>query len=283
MNDIIVKYRTWYRGQVPRPIKLQIPGWAGQDKDHDNGAIPQPWHCPPFVEGSTYGHELVYPFKNECAVKNINGELIFEGDFSSEDWNLNENGKTIDGDESKMKSAPMVSFAPSHYGMSSSLDIEPPEGFVLRTEPHPRFYTDTTGTAPCMLAGHLQRWWSRIFFVVFKAPREGEFHIFRPGEPYGQVLFLPQKNNVKFVEFTQEESFQREGRERRIGEYSHKIATHVWRDHKHLTFDNKYKVLASAYSKGGYESVDNTILNKASVESKKIKTKLPKKLFVKKR
>lgn len=283
MNDILVKYRTWYRGQAPSPIKLEIPGWAGHDKDHNNGAIPQPWHCPPFVEGSTYGHELIYPFKSECIVKTINGQIVFEGDFSNEDWNLNENGKTIEGDQAKMSSAPMMSFAPSHYGMSSSLDMEPPEGYVLRTEPHPRFYTDTTGTVPCMLAGHIQRWWSRIFFVVFKAPREGEMHIFKPGDPYGQVLFLPQKNNVRFQPFSPEEVAERESRERRIGEYGHKIATHVWKDHKYCTFDNKYKVLNSAYIKGGYDCVDETIMSKASRQSVKIKTKLPKRFFVKKK
>jgi hypothetical protein len=280
MEEIQVKYRTWYRGSAPRPIKLQIPGWAGINRDHENGATPQAWHCPPFVDGSTYGHELLYPFKNECRVKRINGELIFEGDFSSEDWLIDENGKSIDGIKNSKQTAPMMSFAPGHYGMSSSLDMEPPEGYVIRTEPHPRFFVDETGTVPCMLAGHIQRWWSRIFFVVFKAPREGEEHIFRPGEPYGQVLFVPQKNNVNFIPFTPDEINKRENRERRIGEHGHKIATHVWNDHKHLTFDNKYKVLASAYSRGGYSEVDGCIMQKINCKKNKtIKTKIPNRLI----
>jgi hypothetical protein len=279
MNEIVVKYRTWYRGSEPSPIKLSIPGWAGSDRNHSDGASAQPWHCPPFVEGSTYGHELIYPFKNECRVRRVNGEVLFEGDFSSEDWSLDENNQPLSGDKPRKKDPPLVSFAKGHYGMSSSLDMERPEGYVIRTEPHPRFYTDDTGTVPCMLAGHIQRWWSRIFFVVFKSPREGETHVFRPGEPYGQVLFVPQKSLVKFQKFTHEETMERDNRERRISNYGHNIATHVWRDEKGLQFDNKYKVLSSSYSKGGYEEVDGTIRGKSGGPPPEIKTRIPKRLF----
>lgn len=279
MNEILVKYRTWHFGSPPRPIKLQIPGWSGHDRLRENGAIPQPWHCPPFVEGNTYGHELIYPFKNECKVKRIKNEIVFEGDFSSEPWMINSQGKTITGNEPTMKTPPMMTFAPTHYGMSSAIDLEPPEGYVLRTEPHPRFYTDDTGTVPCLICGHIQRWWSRIFFVVFKAPREGEVHIFRPGEPYGQVLFVPQKNNVSFQEFTDEEKAKRELRDSEIGANASKIATSSWKDHKGFTFDNKYKTLSSAYQQGGYEKVDETIRSKKQNAQKPIKTKIPKRLF----
>lgn len=279
MEKIRVKYRTWHSGVSPRPIKLQIPGWSGKDRSRDNGTEPQPWHCPPFVEGSTYGHELIYPYKSECRVKRVNGEIVFEGDFSGEAWLLNEDGNHQTGDELKKSTPPMMSFAQGHYGMSSALDMEPPDGYVLRTEPHPRFFTDDTGTAPCLLPGHIQRWWSRIFFVVFKAPREGEVHIFREGEPYGQVLFVPQKNNVEFVPFTDDERLERENRDRRISTHGRKIANHVWYDHKQLSFDDKYRVLAGSYSKDGYKGVDETINNKASSPPPVIKTKIPRRLF----
>ena len=279
MKEILVKYRTWHLGTAPRPTRLQMPGWAGQNRDHGNGATPQPWHCPPFVDASTYGHELVYPFKSESTVRRINGDLIFDGDFSDEQWSINEAGMSVSGEEPKKRTPPMMSFAPGHYGMSSALDIEPPEGYVLRTEPHPRFFTDETGTVPCLLSGHIQRWWSRIFFVVFKAPREGEVHIFRPGEPYGQVLFLPQKNNVQFIPFSEEEAKERETRDRRIGEHGQRIAKHVWVDNKSQTFDDKYKVLSGVYARGGYESVDEHISKSMSWKKTEIKTKIPKRLF----
>ena len=280
MEDILVRYRTWHTAQVPRPIKLQIPGWSGKDRTHGDGSIPQPWHCPPFVDGSTYGHELVYPYKSECVVKRVGGELIFEGDFSDEPWFIAEGGETISGEQDKKRTPPMMSFAPGHYGMSSGLDMEPPEGYVIRTEPHPRFYTDDTGTVPCLLAGHIQRWWSRIFFVVFKAPRDGEAQIFRQGEPYGQVLFVPQKNPVCFERFSAEEAREREFREKRIGDHGRKIANHSWHDNRMQTFDDKYKVLSSAYAKGGYEGVDCTIEEKIKRPGPAIKTKIPKKLLM---
>lgn len=279
MECIIVKYRKWHRGVPPCPIKLQIPGWAGADRSHENGAIPQPWHCPPFVEGSTYGHELIYPYKSECRVKRINGEVIFEGDFSNEDWLIGEDGKNIVGDQPRRKTPPMMLFASGHFGMSSSLDLEPPEGYVIRTEPHPRFYTDESGTAPCLIAGHIQRWWSRIFFVVFKAPKEGEVIIFREGEPYGQVLFVPQKNNVQIQEFTEEEKQLRQLRDLKISDYSKKIANHSWIDNKGFNFDDKYKVLSGAYSKGGYSSIDKLIETKINSKPKDLKTKIRNRYF----
>jgi hypothetical protein len=279
MEDIVVKYRNWHNSQPPRPTKLQIPGWAGKDRRHGNGSEPQPWHCPPFVDASTYAHELVYPYKSECRVKRISGEVVFEMDFSNEDWMLAENRQTISGNQPKKKTPPMMSFAPGHYGMSSGLDLEPPEGYVIRTEPHPRFYTDDTGTVPCMLAGHIQRWWSRIFFVVFKSPREGEEHIFRHGDPYGQLLFVPQKNSVIFDPFTEEEARVREMRDKRLSDHSKKIANHSWNDNKMLAFDDKYKVLSSAYNKGGYENMDELVVSKIASPEPPIKTKIPKRLF----
>src|SRR5581483_3355518 len=128
-----------------------------------------------------YGLELIYPFDTECVVRN-DGKVTFEGDFEPErppddkDW------------------PPFKAFAPGHYGMTSCLDIEPPEGYVLRTEPHPRYFTDPDNTTPCMVPGHIQgEWWPRIFFVVFKAPPQGHFHVFCKGEPYGQLLVVPRK------------------------------------------------------------------------------------------
>src|SRR5690606_23982786 len=151
MTKLEVKYRLWYKGIPPKPIKLQIPGWAGENNDHSDGAKPQPWMCPPFVDGSTYGLELIYPFETECRITRKNNEVIFNGDFSKESvW-----------DDSRQAippgSPPFLSFAPDHYGMTSSLDIMPPENYCFRIEPHPRFYTDQTGECPIAVAGNIQR------------------------------------------------------------------------------------------------------------------------------
>jgi len=279
MEELIVKYRSIDGRPAPQPVRLQIPGWAGKDKQHGDGAEAQPWHCPPFVEGSTYGNELIYPYKSECRVRRIGGRVVFDGDFSDEGWMIGESGEYVTGDQERKKTPPMMCFADGHYGMSGTYDFEPPEGYVIRTEPHPRFYTDQTGTVPCLVPGHIQRWWSRIFFVVFKAPREGEVHIFRQGEPYGQIIILPQKNLTRFETFSEEERMERENRDRRIGEHGPKIAFKKWTDNSGLSFDDKYKVLSSAYAKGGYANLDGTIKSKMQIVTSEIKTKIPKRLF----
>ena len=92
MEKLLLKYRTWYQGEAPRPIKLEIPGWAGEFNSHKDGDKPQPWHCIPFVEGSTYGLELCYPFDTECCVEMRNGEIYFDGDFTQENINNHKEG-----------------------------------------------------------------------------------------------------------------------------------------------------------------------------------------------
>ena len=77
MENIKLKYRSLFKGLSPKPIKLEIPGWAGEQNKHTNGDKPQPWHCPPFIEAATYGLELCYPFETECRVKNT----IFQFNF----------------------------------------------------------------------------------------------------------------------------------------------------------------------------------------------------------
>lgn len=160
MQDIEIKYKTWYKGVGPKPIKLEIPGWSGHNHNHSSGEKPQPWHCPPFVAGSTYGLELIYPFESECLVRTRDGKVEFEGDFTTESR------------ECSVKLPPFSNFAPGHYGFTSSLDIECDPDYVIRLEPHPRYYVDTVGDVPLCITGHLESWWPRIFFIVFKAPWE---------------------------------------------------------------------------------------------------------------
>ena len=59
-------------------------------------------------------------------------------------------------------------------------------------------------------------WWPMISFVVFKAPPEGRIHIFRPGEPFMQILFLPAEPQFELVPMDEDEAAGREMRYRRI-------------------------------------------------------------------
>ena len=247
MTRIDVRWRTKHKGLPPRAIKLQIPGWAGHDTDHGDGATPQPWHCPPFVEGSTYGLELVYPFVTECHVTLRNGAIHFDADFTAEM-------------DPSMKDPPFKQFAPHHYGFTSALDLQVPDDMVVRVEAHPRFFTDTTGTVACAVPGHIHSaFWPRIFFVVFKAPGPGQTHVFRNGEPYAQVLVVPRKSSYDLKPMIEAEAKAREVMSAMINEASDEIAKHSWVDVHGQHFNDKYKVLQSTFLKRGHEGVKEVL------------------------
>ena len=242
-EPIRVKYRYWHQGKPPKPIRLQIPGWSGIDNQHTNGSKAQPWHCQPFVDGSTYGLELCYPFDTECHVQVRDGKLEFIGDFEEE------NKVTM---LQNVKLPPFSSFAEGHFGMTSCLDLQVPDDMVLRIESHPRFYTDTTNTVPCVVPGHLQTsWWTKIFFVVFKNPVEGQKYIFRKGEPYAQILVLPKKCSYDVVEMTENEKFKRGTQDNIIVDFARNIAGNTWVSEAGHEFDDKYKKLSTVAAKNG--------------------------------
>src|SRR5437016_5074797 len=84
MEKLNIKYATYMNSQPPRPIRLEIGGWSGTPEKMVDGSNPQPWHCLPFVEGSTYGLEIVYSFAPPCDVVNDNGRVYVDWDFASE-------------------------------------------------------------------------------------------------------------------------------------------------------------------------------------------------------
>jgi Flp pilus assembly protein TadD len=250
MNKQTIKYGAYAKALPPQPIRFERPGWGGADLKMEDGSEPQPWHCLPFVEAATYGLELVYQYDTECHVVNDGGELRFEWDFTREPGGVLTGGEFI-------ASYPKPS---RHYLFNSRLDIQAPPGYVLRTGPHPRFFTDYTGTVPPALMGHVQsEWWPKKLFLIFKAPRPGERHIFRKGEPYAQILFVPQRMSYETVPFdVQEESHRRE-LEASIDLSRGQIADNVWHNPSGNPFDNHYKILSRAFSRDGAAGVEQTI------------------------
>jgi len=217
----------------PRPIKLKLPGWAGENNYHGNGGPPQPWHCVPFVEGNTYGIEFLYPYEEEQIVSKENGQIRFHN-----------------------PDLPFKCFASGHYGYQSGTDIQIPEGYVIRLEPHPRYFVDETGEVPLMVPGHIQtQWWTRYFFIVFKTPLEGQKHIFRYGEPFGQFLVVPKKPEYKLREQTYEEKIERSQLSELTFLYDEFLGQNTWMADNGIPFNDKYKQLASAYAKNGMQGV----------------------------
>ena len=230
-----VKYRLNDPRLAPRRTKLEIPGWAGKREPRADGSREQVWHCVPFSEGAQYGIELFYPYDNELHVSTKDGRLILEGDW----------GPPPDGG---VQWPPFRNFGDTFYTYQILLDLKVEKGMAIRTEPHPRFYTDTTDTVPIAVPALLRtEWWPMISFVVFKSPAEGRTHIFRPNEPMLQILILPLAADFTLAEMDEEESAEREMRGRRIhGSRPALAADSTWTSKTDTVFDGTYRHLLRA-------------------------------------
>jgi Tfp pilus assembly protein PilF len=251
MDKIEIKYATYAKALPPQPVRLKKPGWGGTAEKMVDGSEPQPWHCLPFVEASTYGLELVYQYDTECHVVNDGGVLRFEWDVTKEP------GGVLTGGE-------FVAFEPKtnsrFYIFNTRVDLQPPPGYVIRTEPHPRFFTDDTGTAPLSIIGHVQsEWWARKFFVVFRSPPPGGRHVFRKGEPYVQLLFVPQRVAYEATAMTPEEGARRRELEGAIDGAKAQLSENVWHNPAGVTFSDHYKVLARAFAREGAGGVEAAV------------------------
>jgi hypothetical protein len=255
-----IRYRSWCKGEPPKPIKLEIPGWAGEV----TYSTSQPWHCKPFVDASTYGLELTYPFDTEVIVKMENDKLVFDCDFTKEKEDLNVKEWDI----------PFSKFAENHFGFTSSIGLKTPENIGTMILPHPRFFTDRTGTVPLPTSGFIRTdFWNRIFFVVFKSPLEGQKYIFRKGEPYAHLIFLPKKTKYNVSKMSPEQISEAEDQENCLNQNSKKIATKIWKTDSGDQFDNKYKIMEKIFSQGGEKAILELMEN-SKINPKKMKRKL---------
>jgi hypothetical protein len=230
----IVKFRHHIEGLRPRRTKLEIPGWAGQREHRVDGNHEYVWHCLPFTEGAQYGIELFYPYPNELVVSTKDGRLQLDGDFGPDP-------------ETGVEWPPFRRFGDHYYTYQILLDLDPGEGYAIRTEPHPRFYTDRTDTVPIAVPALLRNWWPMMYFIVFKSPAEGRTHIFRPGEPFAQVIVIPEESDATLVEMTEEEDAERELRSRRIHAARQTLSadTH-WVSASQTEFDGTYRHMLRA-------------------------------------
>ena len=229
-----VKVRTDNPRLAPRRTKLEIPGWAGRPEPRRDGSHEYVWHCVPFTEGAQYGIELFYPYDGELHVTTRDGALAFSGD-------IGENPDT------GQMWPPFRDFGRKFYTYQLLLDLKLDPGFAVRTEPHPRFYTDTTGTVPIAVPALVRNWWPMLFFCVFKAPREGDTHIFRAGEPMLQMLVVPTEPDIELVTMSLEEQAERELQARRIHESRTTLsADTTWTSASDTVFDGTYRFMMRA-------------------------------------
>ncbi len=228
-----VKYRMIEPGLRPRRTRLEIPGWAGNPEPRADGSQEYAWHCVPFSEAAKGGIELFYPYEAELRVSTRDGALVFESDFGEP--------------ESGRQEPPFRSFGTAYYTYQILIDLKVEEGWALKTEPHPRFYTDRTGTVPVAVPALLRHWWPMMYFMVFKAPDEGRTHVFRKDEPFMQVSIVPAEADFELVPMSEEEAAERELQSRRIYASRETLAADSqWTSATHTVFDGTYRRILGA-------------------------------------
>jgi hypothetical protein len=233
-----VKYRMIDSRLRPRQTKLEVPGWAGQREPRKDGSHEYAWHCVPFSESARYGIEVFYPFDNELHVTTRDGHLVLEGDFGP-------------NPETGLQWPPFRNFGDLFYTYQMLLDLKVEDGLAIRIEPHPRFYTDPTETVPIAVPALLRNWWPMINFALFKSPAEGRTHIFRPNEPFAQIIVIPAESEFELVKMDEEEAAERELQSRRIYESRETLSagTH-WTSSTNTVFDGTYRhILGAAKAK----------------------------------
>src|SRR6202034_4479128 len=90
-------------------------------------------------------------------------------------------------------------------------------------------------------------WWPMMFFTVFKAPAEGRTHIFRPNEPFAQIIVIPEEAHFELEAMKAEEAAERERQDRRIYATRPKLSAETeWTSSTDTVFDGTYRHLDRA-------------------------------------
>jgi len=236
----IIKYRLFEPRLAPRRTKIEVPGWAGEKAPRRDGSQEYGWHCLPFVEGAQAGIEIFYPYDFETRVSKRGGQLFFEGEFGPNPG-------------SGVNWPPFRGFGTAYYTYQLLLDLKVAPDMAVRTEPHPRFYTSETNDVPIAVPALLRTsWWPMISFVVFKSPPEGGTHVFRPGEPFMQMLLVPVDSSFTLEPMDEDEAAERELQSRRIHASRETLGKDtVWTSATNTVFDGTYRhILGAARTKG---------------------------------
>jgi hypothetical protein len=234
-----IKYRLFEPRLAPRRTKLEMPGWGGKPEPRKDGSHEQVWHCMPFTEGAQYGIEIFYPYDNELRVSKRDGRVVLDGDFGA-------------APEPGLQWPPFRAFGENYYTYQLLLDLKVDEDMAVRSEPHPRYYTAANDDVPLAVPALLRtNWWPMISFVVFKAPPQGCTHVFRPGEPFMQLIVIAAEPQFELVAMDLEETAEREMRGRRIHASRDTLSKDTaWTSSTDTVFDGTYRhILRAAKAK----------------------------------
>jgi hypothetical protein len=215
--------------------EIPVPGWGGEAAPRADGSHEQVWHCLPFSEGARYGLEMLYPYEAELRVQSLEGQVVLTADWGPDPQN-------------GLNWPPFRPFGEGFYSYQILLDLKVPPGFAIRTEPHPRYYAEASHTVPLAVPALIRAaWWPMMSFVIFKAPPPGVTHIFRKGEPFLQMIVIPDDPDLQIEPMGEAEAAERELQSRRIHASRDTLAIGTrWLSSTNTVFDGIYRHMARA-------------------------------------
>lgn len=230
----VLRWRIVGEGFPPQRTEVPVPGWGGAPEPRADGSGEHPWQCTPFSESARYGLEILYPWDREMHVSIRDGKVV--ADLAGED------------DPALSSPPPIVPVKARFYLFAITLDLKPPPGFAIRTEPHPRYWTDESGAVPIAIPGLIRTtWWPSASTIVFKAPAPGQTHIFRKGEPFVQVICVPEEPGLELEPMGEEAAAERELQARRIEASREALAEKSrWVSSSNIEFDGAYRHMLRA-------------------------------------
>jgi hypothetical protein len=106
-----------------------------------------------------------------------------------------------------------------------------------------------------------------FFFVTFKSPLPGEAHTFREGEPYAQIIVVPEGPEWEMLPMTDSESRVREAFAQTIMKNRASLSKRAWTSADRLAFDDLYKRLAAVFRTGGADALDRLVASASKASS----------------
>lgn len=233
----------------PRPVKLEIPGFAGQPDERamtgEMSKSAQPWNCQSFTDVINRSIEICWPIQQEVLIfNNGSGGITTRGNF-----------------ELYTKSPGTISsFAKNHYGINTSLQLQMTPGRGGLILPHPRWFADPFNShLPAIVPGIIEfDWWPRCFFVVATVPQiypgipaKDCFARLIPGEPFCQVIPIDIRSVPSLRRADYQESTELNRRDRICDKGYKQLSTVNWTSATGKDFGDIYKILSKEFAENG--------------------------------
>ena len=174
-----VKFRLVNPELKPRRTKLEMPGWAGQPAPRTDGSQDMLGIARRLPKARNTASRSSIPIAMSFAsAKRRHARFRWRFRAAARDGDL--------------MWPPFRSFGRDYYSCQFLLDLKVGKDWAVRTEPHPRFYTDPDRHVPIAVPALLRtEWWPMISFMIFKAPAEGPPIFFGPASRCCRSSFCP--------------------------------------------------------------------------------------------